>query len=638
MYKNRTGITILLALCALFPVLSFPSPSFAANSALNTPQKLTTHTADDYQPAVSPDGKRVAFLSNRSGNNDIWLIPIDGGPARQLTTHTASDADPSWSRDGKKIAFTSLREDSKGDIWVLDLESGKETRTTDSRAAESHPSWFPDGKKIVFSRSKEVWSIDLQAHKEERLFHGFYPSVSSDGKYIAFISLDDSPSPQSSPAKGEEAKKEGTIRFDGNGSIYIYKTADGKTMRLTSGEFSDAFPSWSPDGKEIYFSRFAEDTNGDGKIDVKDNPSIWKIDFSSEFDNIKLKTQNSKPIFQLTSGSSYELFPSITANSIVFASSRGKDLDIYRISRGGEVPRLKTAKDQLDLAYKVKEPWPAILAFRKVILVQSGVGSRELGEKDIFAEARYRVALKYMEIGHKRDALRELEGLISAFPKEKRYVSLAKTEISKIKVADAVSTGSKEGALREIKKLQGVIDEYGDQPYSQAMAQLEIGNIYLLLKDDVQALKEYEVVRENYPGEVDAAAQARLNMADIYLSYGDEARLIDTYVSIIHDYPNSLEWCLTASQRVLSLIERTGDERERLSRYRGIAAKYKGLPYLSALAQYKAGEFYHTRGRYDEALLEYKRVTDDFPADTAIADEANLARGHTAMPSPSTMD
>jgi len=104
------------------------SLSFSQTQSLNISQKLTTHTADDFQPDVSPDGKSVAFVSNRSGNNDIWLIPIDGGPARQLTTHTASDSDPAWSRDGKKIAFTSLREDSKGDIWVLDLDRNKETR------------------------------------------------------------------------------------------------------------------------------------------------------------------------------------------------------------------------------------------------------------------------------------------------------------------------------------------------------------------------------------------------------------------------------------------------------------------------------------------------------------------------------
>ena len=121
----------------------------------------------------------------------------------------------------KRLAFASLREDSKGDIWVLDLEGNIESRITDSRGAESYPSWFPDGKRIAFSRGEGIWSIDLPTHKEERLFNGFYPSVSPDGKYIAFISLDDSPSPQSSPARGEEAEKSPYPPLEGR-AVYIF--------------------------------------------------------------------------------------------------------------------------------------------------------------------------------------------------------------------------------------------------------------------------------------------------------------------------------------------------------------------------------------------------------------------------------
>ncbi len=635
MYKDRTGIISLLALCSLLFVSAVsPSPSFAATTTLNTPIKLTTHTADDFQPAVSPDGKMVAFVSSRSGNNDIWLVPIKGGPARQMTFHTASDSAPAWSRDGKRFAFTSLREDSKGDIWVLDMEGNIESRITDSRGAESYPSWFPDGKRIAFSRGEEVWSIDLPTHKEERLFNGLYPSVSPDGKYIAFISLDDSPSPQSSPARGEEAEKESLPSSGGKGSIYLYKTADNKITRLT-GEFSDAFPSWSPDGREIYFSRFPEDTNSDGIINLQDNPSIWKIEFSSESDNSKLKTQNSKLAVQLTSGVSYELFPSATDQSVIYASSKGKDIDIYRVQRDGEIPKLKTVGEQLGLAYRQREALHRLLAFRKVSVVgaYSNTPLQKLKEQEVSAEAQYQVALTYLEMGHKKDAIRELESINSKqtlipHPSSlilNKYASLARIELAKVKAADALSAGDKGRALEEVKTLLGIIDEYRDHPYSQAMAQLEIGDIYLSLKDDVQALKEYEKVRGLYSSEIAAVAQARLRMADIFSSYGDEQRIIDTYLSIIKDYPDSLEWCLTASQRVLSLIERIKDERERLARYREIISKYKGLPYLPALAQYKVGEFYHVRGRYEEAVSEYRRVLDDFPSETSIADEASIA-------------
>ncbi|MBI4746492.1 MAG: PD40 domain-containing protein, partial [Deltaproteobacteria bacterium] len=615
MYKDRRGITFLLALCSfLFVSAVSPSPSFATTPTLNIPLKLTTHIADDFQPAVSPDGKLAAFVSNRSGNNDIWLVPINGGPARQMTFHTASDSAPAWSRDGKRLAFASLREDSKGDIWALDLDGNIESRITGSSGPESNPSWFPDGRRIAFSRGEEVWSIDLPTHKEERLFNGLYPSVSPDGRFIAFISFDGLPS----GARGE---------------LSIYDTADNKITRLTSGELSDAFPSWSPDGREIYFSRFSEDTNNDGLIDIKDNPSIWRISFSDDFQFIP-HPSSFIPDFQLTSGSSYDLFPSATDNSVIYAAGKGKDIDIYRVQRDGEVPSLKTAREQLELAYRQRDALHRLLAFRKVYL--SGFPRDE----GLFSEARYQAALAYMEMGHRKDAIRELESINSKqtlvrHPSSRiphpsslilnEYASLARIELAKINAADAVSAGDKDRALEEVKTLNGIIDEYKDHPYSQAMAQLETGNIYLSLKDDVQALKEYEKVRGLYSSEAPAVAQSRLKIADIFSSYGDELRMIDTYLSIIKDYPESLEWCLTASQRVLSLIERIEDERERLARYREIISKYKGLPYLPALAQYKVGEFYHVRGRHEEAVSVYRRVIDDFPSETSVADEASIA-------------
>jgi CHAT domain-containing protein/Tfp pilus assembly protein PilF len=601
--------TIFLA--AFFNLIFYTQTAFGVTSPLNTPQRLTTHTADDYQPAVSPDGKNVAFVSSRSGSNDIWLIPINGGPGKQLTRHTSSDTDPAWSRDGERIAFTSLREDSKGDIWIVDLEGGRETRVTDSKAAESHPSWFPDGWKIAFSRRGEVWTTNLTDGKEERLFKGFYPSVSPDGRFIAYVSFEE----------GARSEKREAGATQNNGSIWIYEFANRKSLKLTAGDYPDAFPSWSPDAKEIYFSRFSEDTDGDGHIDIKDNPSIWKI---SVPDSSFIPHPSSLKEVQLTSASSYEISPSVADDCIVFAA-RGKDLDIYRVSRDGEVPRLKGAREQLDLAYKVKGHWPAILAFRRVYL--SGFPE----DQDVFAEAKYQVALKYQELGLKKDAVRELRTLIRSFPKGRRYVSLAEVEISKILVNDAIAAGDNDGASKEMDVLKGVIERYGDQPYSQAMAQLEIGDIHLALKDDVRALREYERVRELYPTKVGAVVLARLKMADIYASYGDEKRVIDTYVSIIKDYPESEDLGLAASQRVLSLIEKMGDEKELLSRYRDLVSRYKGLPYLPAMAQYKIGEFYHIKERFSEALREYRDVLEKFPSETLVSNEASLAMAEVGL-------
>jgi len=88
--------------------------------------KRLTFKEDNYYRYLdlSPDGSLLAFVSNQSGNYDIWIMPAEGGNAIQLTSHPAYDDTPRWSPDGKKIAFTSTRSENF-DVWVMDLDIEK---------------------------------------------------------------------------------------------------------------------------------------------------------------------------------------------------------------------------------------------------------------------------------------------------------------------------------------------------------------------------------------------------------------------------------------------------------------------------------------------------------------------------------
>ena len=114
--KKKTIVITVIAIAVAASVVIF-AECVESNEVI----QLTTHTAGDGAPAWSPDGKKIAFASERTGNPDIWVMDSDGGNLRQLTTHTALDAAPAWSPDGKKIAFDSERT-GNWDIWVLILE------------------------------------------------------------------------------------------------------------------------------------------------------------------------------------------------------------------------------------------------------------------------------------------------------------------------------------------------------------------------------------------------------------------------------------------------------------------------------------------------------------------------------------
>ena len=81
-------------------------------------KKLTDGDGVDSWPAWSPDGKRLAFVSSRSGNNDIFLVQADGTNVRNLTKHAAQDTSPAWTPDGKKVTFVSTR-GGGSDVYLI---------------------------------------------------------------------------------------------------------------------------------------------------------------------------------------------------------------------------------------------------------------------------------------------------------------------------------------------------------------------------------------------------------------------------------------------------------------------------------------------------------------------------------------
>lgn len=106
-------------------------------------------------PALSPDGGSVAYsmtsvnLTENRSYSDLWISSLDGLKARQLTTHPASDRSPAWSPDGRKLAFESGRS-GQTQIWILDLRGGEPVQLTALSTGASQPVWSPDGSMIAF--------------------------------------------------------------------------------------------------------------------------------------------------------------------------------------------------------------------------------------------------------------------------------------------------------------------------------------------------------------------------------------------------------------------------------------------------------------------------------------------------------
>ena len=133
------------------------------------PRQMTSGVGDAREPVFSPEGTAIAFYSGTSGAQDIWIVPADGsGSPRRLTTDAAADDDPrftpSWSPDGTTIAYVSNRADYwADDVWLVEVVTGTARQLSHSLMASSTPVWSPDGSRIaVFGTAKdEYWYQDL---------------------------------------------------------------------------------------------------------------------------------------------------------------------------------------------------------------------------------------------------------------------------------------------------------------------------------------------------------------------------------------------------------------------------------------------------------------------------------------------
>ncbi len=126
-----------------------------------SPTRLISSTRQDYGPQYSPDSKKIAFSSGRSGNNEIWVCDADGLNPVQLTSFAGPDVgSPRWSPDGGQIAFDSIAEGHR-DIFVVSAEGGKRRRLTEDDSEDVRPSWSLDGRWIYFGSNRtgdwQVW-------------------------------------------------------------------------------------------------------------------------------------------------------------------------------------------------------------------------------------------------------------------------------------------------------------------------------------------------------------------------------------------------------------------------------------------------------------------------------------------------
>ena len=139
-------------------------------------RQLTQGFGINSSPSFSPDGKQIAFVSNRSGNPQIYVISASGGDPRRLTFQGNYNQTPEWSPRGDLIVFTARDERAAFDIFTVEPESGKITRLTQDTGNNEEPSWSPNGRLIAFTSTRtgtsQLYVMSADGSAQRRITNG----------------------------------------------------------------------------------------------------------------------------------------------------------------------------------------------------------------------------------------------------------------------------------------------------------------------------------------------------------------------------------------------------------------------------------------------------------------------------------
>ena len=236
----------------LFALLLAGAETHAAAKEANTLRPLQI---DDYfslknvgNPRVSPDGKWVAYtvmtrdLEKDNSETRVWMIPTSGGEAIPMTGKGNSAWQPRWSPDGKYLSFLSVREggaDSGAQVFTLDLRGGEGVQLTSVEPGVEGYEWSPNGKRLVLtirdqdtSEAPGPWVVDRLQIKDD---------------YVGYLNR---------------------LRSH----LYIFDVDTRATVQITSGDYEDYAPAWSPDGSTIAFT-----SNRTVEPDDNFNTDIWLV-------------------------------------------------------------------------------------------------------------------------------------------------------------------------------------------------------------------------------------------------------------------------------------------------------------------------------------------------------------------------
>ncbi len=249
----------------LFTRVGPSEASLFASNADGSGERALTKGELDYNPVWSPDGKWIAFTSERNGSADLYRMRTDGSGLERLTDDPAFDDQAAFSPDGTQIVFVTTRAGGRANLWILDVKTHRAKPLTSGLGGDFRPAWSPDGKWIAFSSDRES-SLPMAKGRWEHLHVVDIYLVQPDGGGLKRLSrhgdfcgspkwLPDSKSVVAYCMSAEETWTYRINAVEGETTLMRIDVASGDATPMSVGPGIKIFPSVLPSGQVAYVRR-----------------------------------------------------------------------------------------------------------------------------------------------------------------------------------------------------------------------------------------------------------------------------------------------------------------------------------------------------------------------------------------------
>ena len=659
--------------------------------------QVTEHRADDFFPVWSPDSKLIYFVSYREdAAGDIWSIEIVSGSKenmyfgekKKITDYLGIDESPGVSPNGKMIAFTSDRDGLKN-IWIYFIKKRQYKQLTYRGGV--NPSWSPDSKRICYSSTRNesdnmgaLYVIDVDGIDDRISTQGDYNEKSfpiTDGPYIDTL-------PSWSPYSDEivftrysrDTNNDGELTPSDNPALHKVILKQNIIMQITPDDKFAYFPNWGEDGNIYYVS--STKINHDiwsisegGPIPKQDNaflqyqfadlifplnPTISIMDTVvdvPEESELQLRLLAFNRIFEFfpedttwTNNATYEIIRTYYAlgefelakmiqrkfvsEKSIPMSLRG---NLQFISLKSDVQRVlnneNMVSEYLQLFFQNKNKYYRddllSVKFELTIaelytLVGDNISALEIYEniikyhkdkREFVAISHIRLAEIYNSLGQIDEVSSIFADVVNDFPDQRKWVDYATSTLLKIM--------SRDDHLKTIENYRKLIDDFNHINKLCARLKLQIAVTFSEVNDYPSAIKEINSLVTSYPNEREEIAQAKLLLAGIYVKKNDVMQAINilkTASERFNDLSSGL-YVIRAKEKLLNIylesarrLRNDGDLALAITRYRG-AMEIQ----FNNVEAHRGQVFILSRvGRIDDALNYYMMRYSQNPDDEII--------------------